>query len=511
MHSPRPPRPQRDDRPRFDRPQRDDRPRGDRPQRDDRPRGDRPQRDDRPRFERPREDHPPHAPSVPVTPARHVADAVLRGLLDGEAFLQPTLASEAAKAQLSDLDRRLATELVLGVSRLWGRLCAELNELLREDMAKLPPDVQRALALGHYQLTRLDIPPHAAVNESVELTKRASPWAMGIVNRVLKTVAEEGAPALTKLKGDELLSAELSHPRWWIRSQLRTRSLEEVRALAEANNRPAPLSVRPHVGHSADELRAALEAEGAKVTPARWVEGAFYLDHPHPFSAPSFRKGLWFAQDEASQLVAELVGARAGDRVWDVCAAPGGKSLALVEAVGEGGWVLATELHERKAADLKERLAPYAQATTLQHDASAGLPDDLRAPDGALAEGSFDAVLLDAPCTALGVVRRHPEVRWRRTVSDVQRAAKRQISLLHAVAFSVRVGGHLVYSVCTDTPEETTEVVSQFLLAYPEFVIASPPDEGARWGALMRGGALSINPAEHNTDGFYAVRLLRVR
>jgi len=504
MHSPRPPHP-RADRPRPDRP-RDDRPR------DDRPRPDRP-RDDRPRPDRPRADRPApdRAPAVAVTPARHVADVVLRGLLEGDAFLQPTLASEAARAQLSDLDRRLATELVLGVSRLWGRLCAELNELLREDVAKLPPDVQRAIVLGHYQLTRMDIPPHAAVNESVELTKRASPWAMGIVNRVLKTVAEEGAPALTKLKGDELLSAELSHPRWWIRSQLRARSLEEVKALAHANNRPAPLSVRPHLGHTPSALRAALEAEGATVTPARWAAGAFYLDHPHPFSAPSFRAGLWYAQDEGSQLVAELLGARPGDRVWDVCAAPGGKSLALVEAVGEGGWVVATEVHERKAADLRERLAPYAWAAALQHDAGAGAPEGLTPPGGRPFAGEFDAVLLDAPCSALGVVRRHPEVRWRRTPADVQRAAKRQMALLHSVVLSVRVGGHLVYSVCTDTPEETTEVVSQLLLAYPELSLAAPPGDPARWAPLMRGGALSINPAEHNTDGFYAVRLVRMR
>jgi 16S rRNA (cytosine967-C5)-methyltransferase len=440
-----------------------------------------------------------------------VADAVLRGLLEGEAFLQPTLASEAAKAQLSDLDRRLATELVLGVSRLWGRLCAELNELLREDIEKLPPDVLRALALGSYQLTRMDIPPHAAVNESVELTKRASPWAMGIVNRVLKEIAEQGAPELTKLKGDDLLSAELSHPRWWVQMQRRARGLEATKALAHANNRPAPLSVRPHVGHTAEELRAALEEEGATVTPARWVEGAFYLAHPHPFSAPSFRKGMWFAQDEASQLVAELLGAGAGDRVWDVCAAPGGKSLALVEAVGEGGWVLATELHERKAGDLQERLAPYAWATALRHDASEGLPEGLTPPAGVAFTGELDAVLLDAPCSALGVVRRHPEVRWRRSPADVKRAAQRQMRLMHSVAFSVRVGGHLVYSVCTDTPEETTEVIAQFLIAYPEFVVASPPGDPARWAPLMSGGALCINPADHNTDGFYAVRLLRTR
>ena len=464
---------------------------------------------------------------------------MLKGLFEEDAFLQPMLASETAKAQLHDSDRRLAWELVLGVSRQWGTLSAYVDELLRDDFAKLPSDAQRALVLGAYQILHLDrIPPHAAVNESVELVKRESEWAVGLVNRVLKRLAEEGAPKIgaqasakseksprrgkeresaAERKAAQLaqLSAELSHPAWWVTLQLNQRSREEVEALAHANNSPAPLSIRVHPDRDEAEVLAQLKEEGATLTPSKWAKGTYLLDHPQPFGSPSFKQGGWYAQDEASQLVVDLLAPQAGAKVWDVCAAPGGKTLSLAERVGAEGWVMATELHPRKAEDLKDRLSRYSQVDALAHDASEGEPEQAQALADARAlnteSGLFDAVLLDAPCSALGVVRRHPEIRWRRSLSDVKRAARQQLNLLHSVALSVRVGGTLVYSVCTDTPQETTEVIKQFLLAYPEFQYAVHPEGRAHWAPLLKGEAMSINPAEHGTDGFFAVRLKRVR
>lgn len=455
-----------------------------------------------------------------MSPARSVADAVLRGLFEEEAFLQPLLASESSKAQLHDSDRRLAWELVLGVSRRWGTLKAYVDALLRDDFDKLPGDVQRALVLGAYQLIYLDrIPPHAAVNESVELAKRESEWAVGLVNRVLKRIVEEGAPSL---KGDkkqkpsplQALSVELSHPEWWIKLQLTHRNQAEVKALAEANNGHAPLSIRVHPDRVEEEVLAQLKEEEATLIPSRWTPGTYLLEHPHPFASESFKGGGWYAQDEASQLVVDLLDAQPGQLVWDVCAAPGGKTLSLAGAVGEGGWVMATELHERKAHDLRDRLARYSWVDTLNHDATQELPStasELSEARGLSLEGGFDRVLLDAPCSALGVIRRHPEIRWRRNLADVKRSARRQLDLLHSVALNVKVGGVLVYSVCTDSPQETTELIKQLLLAYPEFEYAPLPGGRERWAGLMRGEQLSINPAEHGTDGFFAVRLLRTR
>ncbi len=519
----------RGDRPRDDRP-RDDRPRGDRP-RDDRPRGERP-RGDRPRGDRPGDDRPRgersygersygersygersygersdrmnaerSRPTFKVSPARRVAMDALRSLFEEEAFLQPVLASLAADAQLSSTDRRLAWELVLGVSRRWGTLVAHLDELLTQGVDSLPAGVTRALVLGAYQLVYLDrIPGYAAVNESVTLAKEADQKFTGVVNKVLKVILESGLPELTSLKGDKKLAAELSHPEWWVKAQVKRRGREKTKEIAEANNQPAPLSIRfsPHVGHQ--ETFDQLLKEGAELTPLRWARGGYTLKVDRPFSLSSHRQGLWYVQDEASQLVAKLSQAQHGDRVWDVCAAPGGKSISLLEMIGEEGELLSTDLHPRKARELAARLRIFPQATVCQHNGADGAPSAQQRP--------FDKILLDAPCSALGVIRRHPEIRWRRSQRDIKRAAKKQRKLLEAVALHLKVGGILIYSVCTDTKEETSDVIDDFLLAFPEFVLSPPKGNDSLWGDLYQG-AMELNAADHNTDGFYAVRLMR--
>ena len=513
----------RGDRPRGDRP-RGDRPRGDRPQGDrprgDRPRGDRPDVDrphgDRPRGDRPRrdrrqegrsrsEDHETQRSRLtfPVSPARRVAMDALNSLFDEEAFLQPVLASLASEANLSTVDRKLAWELVLGVSRRWGSLVAHLDELLTKGVESLPPEVLRTLVLGAYQLVYLDrIPGYAAVNESVTLAKEYDHKYTGVVNKVLKSILESGLPDLQNLKGDKRLAAELSHPEWWVRDQVKYRGREKTKLIADANNQAAPLSIRfsPRAIHK--EVHTRLVEEGAILTPLKWSEGGYDLKVDRPFSLSSHREGLWYVQDEASQLVAQLLAVQEGDRVWDVCAAPGGKSLTLLEKLGEEGTLLSTDLHERKTRELASRLSLYSQSTVCQHDGSLGAPKGHRQP--------FDKILLDAPCSALGVIRRHPEIRWRRSKRDVQRAAKKQRKLIEAVALHLKVGGTLVYSVCTDTREETVEVINDFLLAFPDFVLSSPKPEERALHSLYNG-ALDLNPADHNTDSFYAVRLVRTR
>ena len=430
---------------------------------------------------------------------------MLRGLDEEGAFLQPLLASETAKARLSPEDRRLAWELVLGVSRRWGTLSAQLDELLKEPFEKLPEDVKRALVLGAYQSVYLEkIPPHAIVNESVELAKRVHASFGGLTNRVLKRLIQEGPPALDSKKGLDLLSAQMSHPKWWVQMQLSMHTKAEVLALAEAHNLPAPLTICVHPDREPYRVLEQIKAEGGTVTDARWVEGSFALEHPQPFSAPSFRLGGWYAQDEASQLVVRFLDPKPGMRIWDVCAAPGGKSIALAGAVRSEGSILATELHPRKASALSERLERYPWVKVREHDALQPLDDqDSTEP--------FDAILIDAPCSALGVIRRHPEIRWRRTKLDVKRAATKQLKLLEAVAMQVKVGGVVLYSVCTDSPEETTGVIQSFLMAYPEFELGAPPTSAQKWDVLCDRGALSLNPATHGTDGFFAARLNRMR
>jgi 16S rRNA (cytosine967-C5)-methyltransferase len=378
-----------------------------------------------------------------------------------------------------------------------------LNELLKKGVDSVSGDTHRALALGAYQLLYLDkIPAYAAVNDSVNLVKEGEPHLAGVANRVLKLIERDGAPDLSSLRPDDRLAAELSHPVWWVRRQQSMRGLAATRALAEAHNRPAPLSIRFTPQRDQGDAQSMLQEEGAKLTELKWASEGFQLDLEHPFNHPSHRQGTWYVQDEASQLVTLLLNPEPGARVWDICAAPGGKSLTLLSLIGPEGSLLSTDLHERKTAALKSRLAGFSQADVQVHDALQGMPEDQMDP--------FDAVLLDAPCSALGVIRRHPEIRWRRTLKDIKRAAKRQLKLLETAALALKVGGILVYSVCTDTSEETDEVVSSFLKAFPDFALAPPPNSHP-WNTLMDQGTLRLNAADHNTDGFYAVRFTRLR
>ena len=407
----------------------------------------------------------------------------------------------AAEAQLNNNDRRLAWELVLGVSRQWGSLVAHLDELLSEGCESLPPEVLRALVLGAYQLIHLDrIPAYAAVNESVTLAKESDPKFTGVTNKVLKLIMENGLPELTKLSGHKKLAAELSHPEWWVKAQIKRCGIEQTKRIAAANNSAAPLSIRFSPKIDPQAVHERLLEEGAQLTPLKWANGGYDLKVSRPFALASQRERWWYVQDEASQLVAQLLEPRPGDQVWDVCAAPGGKSLTLLEMIGEQGQLLATDLHERKSHELNTRLSLFSNVTVCQHDGVKGAPDGFK---------FFDKILLDAPCSALGVIRRHPEIRWRRSIGDVKKASKKQRKLLESVALHLKVGGTLVYSVCTDTKEETTEVINDFLLAFPDFSVSSPSSNTV-WDELYND-ALNLNPADHGSDSFYAVKLMRTR
>jgi 16S rRNA (cytosine967-C5)-methyltransferase len=437
-----------------------------------------------------------------VSPARRVAFQALRSLFEEEAFLQPVLSSLASEAQLTSTDRRLTWELVLGVSRRWGTLVAHLDELLSQGIDSVPADVLRALALGAYQLVYLDrIPAYAAVNESVTLAKESNPKFTGVVNKVLKVIQENGLPELKRLSGHSKLAAELSHPEWWVKAQIKQNGLDLTKRIATANNQPAPLSIRISPRGNEDEITARMREEGAILTPLKWAKGGYTLQAASPFSLASHKEELWYVQDEASQLVTQLLAPRHGESVWDVCAAPGGKSLTILTMIGDDGTLLSTDLHGRKAKELGGRLRSYMNAIVCQHDAGNG------APKAHLQ--TFDKILLDAPCSALGVIRRHPEIRWRRSIRDVKRASKKQRNLLEAVALHLKVGGILVYSVCTDMQGETSEVINDFLQAFPDFSFCAPPPTDI-WNELY-DESLSLNPADHGTDGFYAVRLTRTR
>ncbi len=426
---------------------------------------------------------------------RGVTLEVLSAMQERDAFLQPALQAAAHRAGLDSRDRGLALELSAGVLRWQAWLDHALDHYLSRGIAGTDPVLVWVLRIGAYQLLRLDrIPDRAAVHTAVDLGREVGgDGAAGMVNGVLRRLTRDGVPPV-QAEGAARIAIEESQPEWLVRRWLQEGTEDEVRARCRAANKPAPLTLRAEGDR--DALAERLRAEGGVVSLCTHAPQGLKLERlASPFTSASFREGLWQAQDEASQLVVELLGATEGASVWDACAAPGGKTRVLAQKVGPEGRVVATEVHANKAGRMRRALRHLPQV-------------GVQARDAREVPGEFDYVLLDAPCTSLGVIRRHPEIKWRRSEADVADRVALQAELLEAVAAGVSPGGVLVYSVCSDLPDEGSAQIARFLAAHPEFSVAEPPS-GLDWAPLLREGALHLRPDLHDTDGFYAARLRR--
>ena len=451
---------------------------------------------------------PKATPKTTLDGARGVALETLRAVDAREAFLQPALEAAVRKAELDGRDRGLALELTSGVLRWQRRLDHRIAPFLRRGLEETDPGLLRILRLAVYQLDYMDrVPARAAVHEAVQQARITSgEGGSRLVNAVLRAVTQikESLPT-----GDapEALGVRLSHPDWLAARVIALLGVDDATALLAAHNRPAPLTIRACV--AAEALLARLADEGGQVVAGRFGPTAYHLDHPAPFASLSFHDGLWTVQDEAAQLVAHLVDPQPGERVWDVCAAPGGKTRHLLSLMGQRGALHATDRHSGKVRRLAELLvgdaAAAATLTTAVHDAS-------EAPE---AGRQFDRVLLDAPCSGLGTLRRHPEIRWRRTPESVAVLAAEQRRMLTQCAKAVRPGGVFVYSVCTFTHEEGPDAVVEFLSENSDFALETPPDGTIDWAALAvplgAGVGYRTWPHRHDMDGFFAARMRRLR
>ncbi len=437
--------------------------------------------------------------------ARRIAFEVLRRVEEGGAFASRAL--DAALAGAGALDAReagLATELVYGTLRRALSLDAALAVHSRRPIAGLDPAVRVALRLGAYHLLHLGTPPHAAVGETVELAKSADQGrAAGFVNAVLRSLARsptrpEPPPLETDPAGH--VAARESVPRWLAEEWVAWLGAQEALRLAAAMNEPAPLCVR---SPRRDELAARARAAGLEVRPAarsRW--GLVVASGPVRELSRAAAGVPFQVQDEAAQLVGawaagDLAGRRA--RVLDVCAAPGGKTFHLAEILGEGSEVVAVEANERKAA----ALARDAQARGLS--AVRVVCADASRPVPGLAERSFDAVLVDAPCAGLGTLRRHPELKLRRAAADPPRFAALQSALLESCLRYARPGAPVTYAVCSLTRAEGPELARAFLGR--GFSRASPATGGLPGDVWTGEGDLLTLPHRHDADGFFAIRL----
>jgi 16S rRNA (cytosine967-C5)-methyltransferase len=405
-----------------------------------------------------------------------------------------------AHRELPSRDRRLVSETVYGLIRMERRLEAIVDELVAASGADAPEPLARGeLKLLVYE-TREGVPVEALGGEARRLLRVAVDLG--------RALGDEAG--LGKRAGLEREATRLSYPTWLVERLAEQLGQAEALALLEAMNRRAPLAVRANTARTSREALAERLAEEHVVARPTLLSpvGLVFETRVNAFGLSAFRDGLFEVMDEGSQLVADLVAPPPGGRVLDACAGAGGKTLALAAALGGKGRVLALDTDGRKLEELRRR-ARRAGLTSVEAKA---VTDDL-AGVARVVKGTFDRVLVDAPCSGLGTLRRNPEARWRLTRATVEGFPARQLGLLVTYAPLTAVGGRLLYATCTVDREENERVIERFLAERDDFV---PVPAKEIWGraraeAVGDGMTLRLYPHRHDTDGFFAAVLRRVR
>ena len=426
---------------------------------------------------------------------------------EGAAFGPALLAQ--VPATMSTVDRALVTELFYGVLRHRAALDWRLAACSQRHLARLAPPTLTLLRLGAYQLLFLSrVPASAAVNETVALTKRLSaPADVGFVNAVLRTLDRRRheliVPDLLERPLDHL-TAEYSHPVWLVRRWLKRFGVQRTLHLCRANNAIPPMTLRVNtLVTTRERLLDVLRQEGVEAAPCAVSPQGVVIRGTPPTATRAFAQGWYYVQDEAAQLVGLVVAPRPGERVLDACAAPGGKSIHLAELMGDHGEVVAADVKPDRLGLVAENCRRMG-IKSVQTAAA-----DLTQVSDAARLGRFDRILVDAPCTGLGVLRRHPEAKWHKTEGLIARYAVTQRAILDAVAPLLTPGGVLVYSTCSTEREENEEVVTEFLRRHRGWV---PDDLRA---VLPPAAASLVTPQGHlltlgnalDMDCFFAARL----
>jgi len=427
-----------------------------------------------------------------VSPARRSAFDILLKVAGG-GFSSTLLASEEPK--LSPLDRSLCHELVLGVLRWQLNLDRVIENFANRKVETLDEGVRVALRLGLYQLRFLSrVPASAAVNESVNLVhlarlSSARPFVNAVLRRASRELHDDVLDQATT--ASERISIETSHPVWLIERWTKSFGAAEAAALARANNETPPTSFRILGGDvSVRRILDRLITAGATVEGSKVVSDSWRVSGATSVLREMVELGHVYLQDEASQLVAHLLGAQAGEKILDLCAAPGGKTTLLATRANDEALVIAADSSAQRLDTLRLNVVNQG----LKSVVPMLLDGTVELPFGEV----FDRVLVDAPCSGTGTLRHNPEIRWRLSEADITTLASQQKVLLKNAARVVKPGGRLVYSTCSVELEENEEVVADFLRSTDEFRVVPP----VRFGT--ESGAIRTWPQHHNTDGFFA-------
>lgn len=440
--------------------------------------------------------------------ARSHALRILKEVEEG-AYANIALNRLLSQISLAEEERSFLTELTYGVLQRLNTLDWILSLFLTSPLEKLTPWIRNVLRLGVFQLLYLErVPVSAAVDESVKLAQRfGHKGVAGLVNAVLRKVsrAKEDIPWPSKSDDPPLyLSLVYSFPLWIVRRWIRQMGLNEAEELCLANNAVPPLSIRTNIlKTSPKRLKGLLEEEGIKADLCRYApEGLILHLTKRLTDLNSFQEGLFQVQGEASMLVAPLVNPKAGDLVLDLCSAPGGKTLHMAMLMGNKGNIVAADLYPHRLKLLQKTMERYNIKIVRTEKL-----DGRSISSGKY--GYFDRVLLDVPCSGLGVVRRKGELKWRRKEQDIFSLARLQADLLRSAFQALRPGGVLVYSACSTEPEETKDVIYGFLQEEPSASLAllAPLLPAELQSQETEEGMIYFYPHKHGLDGFFVARL----
>ena len=424
---------------------------------------------------------------------RAAAARVIGDVLTGSSLNQ---ALAPRLEQVAERDRSLLQQLCYGSLRQAPRLLALLERLLDKPLRAKDSDIQGLLLCGLYQLESTRIPDHAAVAATVgAVAVLKKPWAKGMANAVLRRFLRERDSLAAALPE----AAAASHPEWLYRALLEQWPAAAAEMIA-ANNLQPPLTLRVHTRRiSRQDYLAKLASQGIEASAGLLSPQAVYLARPRDVAElPGFAEGETSVQDEAAQLAAPLLEAAPGQRILDACAAPGGKTCHLLELQPDLAEVVAMDVDETRLQKVSQNLQRLQLRATL-------LVGDARLPGAALEPASFDRILVDAPCSATGVIRRHPDVKLLRRAGDIEQLAQLQLQILMGLWPLLKPGGALLYATCSVLEQENSAVVERFLAQCP-CAAAVPLHES--WGQVA-GLGRQLLPSALAADGLFYARLLK--
>jgi len=446
----------------------------------------------------PRSDRPPASSpdAVFISPSRLEAARALYSLDKGAKIGEVLNHQKGLRSE----DEALLRELVYGCTRQKRLLDYHLNSLCASPFDKLPIEVKISLRLGLYQLMFLDrVPAHAAVHESVNLAKKGGQEALsGFVNAVLRNA--ETKKGSFEIKGDseiDTLSVRYSHPTWLSKKWAKFLSPEQLEDVLKADNKPHPVYLHVKPG-TVEKVEEDLGKQNITVTKAEWPDRTLSLKSHEGglFSGESFQQGDWIVQDWVPQAMLELLPISEGQRAWDMCAAPGGKTIALAWKLGEKGQVMATDSSTERRKLLTENLQRTGLKQVMVYDG------ELRK---LTPSQKFDLIWVDAPCSGTGVLSRRADLRWKIEPRDVMAHVPSQRELMEEAHGHLYPKGHLVYSTCSLEKEENQEVIDGFLKEHPEWEVYIPEVPGHHPEILKDERGLIFLPTAEHDGGFLAI------